>query len=326
MAARAERRAQRKADRLSRSKARMSGDQARQMLQKTLDANLAAAEFEPSNQPFHSGWCRLDPVIAHVEAPTSWLGGLPEMPSHILWPESEAAAALFVGQIALTDLPADIWGGLGPKTGWLLFFLGYSGKAFVIHTEHKGAPRAYLNEKILQHFGLLGESQRLRQAGLAVPGQCPPKIPLAVTKTGEMPEIPRAAYDRKWELLAHIGELDSSNPKIAPLAFEQELPAPDLARNGLYALLQSREGFAPDVRSVFEEFWTHCAGMETGTMSGAVGQEFWYDAPENPVLLMRLPTSDILGWQFDDVAVGIFIAPDDLKNRNWDKAWYSYAN
>ena len=61
----------------------------------------------------------------------SWLGGLPMMPESIAWPrgvddqypQRGAIPLHFLAQIACADLPADLWGGIGPRDGWLLFFV-----------------------------------------------------------------------------------------------------------------------------------------------------------------------------------------------------------
>ncbi|MES0868972.1 DUF1963 domain-containing protein [Pseudovibrio sp. SCP19] len=65
------------------------------------------------------------------EAPRSWLGGQPMMPEDVQWPRSvsheepEAGEVPlhFLAQICCQDLPKNLWGGLGPREGWLLFFL-----------------------------------------------------------------------------------------------------------------------------------------------------------------------------------------------------------
>lgn len=65
------------------------------------------------------------------EPPRSWLGGRPMMPDDIAWPtafnserrERGRCPLHFVAQIACADLPKELWGGLGPRTGWLLLFL-----------------------------------------------------------------------------------------------------------------------------------------------------------------------------------------------------------
>ena len=70
-------------------------------------------------------------VPPRQEAPRSWLGGLPMMPVHVEWPRSISAEhpdkgerpLHFLAQIACADLPADLWGGLGPREGWLLLFI-----------------------------------------------------------------------------------------------------------------------------------------------------------------------------------------------------------
>lgn len=70
-------------------------------------------------------------VPPRSEAPRSWLGGLPMMPPHVEWPRSVSAEVPergerplhFVAQVACADLPPQLWGGLGPRHGWLLLFI-----------------------------------------------------------------------------------------------------------------------------------------------------------------------------------------------------------
>ena len=61
----------------------------------------------------------------------SWLGGLPCMPEEIEWPRSVSSEhpdkgerpLHFLAQICCADLPRELWGGLGPREGWLLLFI-----------------------------------------------------------------------------------------------------------------------------------------------------------------------------------------------------------
>ncbi len=65
------------------------------------------------------------------EPPRSWIGGLPMMPESVEWPcastvdypERGRTPMHFVAQIACADLPPDLWGGYGPRSGWLLLFI-----------------------------------------------------------------------------------------------------------------------------------------------------------------------------------------------------------
>jgi hypothetical protein len=61
--------------------------------------------------------------IRDQPAPRSWLGGRPRLPATMPWPEIEGTPCDFIAQIALADLPADLWHGLGPREGWLALFL-----------------------------------------------------------------------------------------------------------------------------------------------------------------------------------------------------------
>jgi uncharacterized protein YwqG len=87
----------------------------------------------------------------------SWLGGLPRMPADIDWPRSVSSEypergerpLHFIAQICCADLPRDLWGGLGPRQGWLLVFIDPNqgvpegNDAFrIIHTPALGPERA----------------------------------------------------------------------------------------------------------------------------------------------------------------------------------------
>lgn len=72
------------------------------------------------------------PVMPDADAPVrSWLGGLPEMPDDVEWPQALSAEDPslgkvphhFLAQISCADLPQELWGGRGPREGSLLFFV-----------------------------------------------------------------------------------------------------------------------------------------------------------------------------------------------------------
>lgn len=90
------------------------------------------------------------------EPPRSWIGGLPMMPEDVPWPRSVSFEARelgerplhFLAQIACEDLPDELWCGLGPRSGWLLFFLDPnqyfpedSGSFRILHTQELGVER-----------------------------------------------------------------------------------------------------------------------------------------------------------------------------------------
>ena len=91
------------------------------------------------------------------EPPRSWLGGLPRLPEGVEWPcgvnpEKRDAGAVplhFVAQVCCADLPADLWGGLGPRDGWLLLFVNGN----ICDNDDRGAWR-------ILHVSELGEERQ----------------------------------------------------------------------------------------------------------------------------------------------------------------------
>ncbi len=64
---------------------------------------------------------RLVPQLPIRDAanPRSWLGGGARLPAGMAWPQIDGTNANLIAQICLSDLPPDIWDGLGPRDGWL---------------------------------------------------------------------------------------------------------------------------------------------------------------------------------------------------------------
>lgn len=95
--------------------------------------------------PHFKTYVTLEPHIPEdgPEAIRSWFGGKPQMPAETPWPKDEAGRpCLFLAQICCADLPPDLWGGVGPIDGWLLFFI--AAQAFepkVIHISELGPER-----------------------------------------------------------------------------------------------------------------------------------------------------------------------------------------
>lgn len=58
-----------------------------------------------------------------TEVPHGWFGGKPSLPSGIDWPTYDGKPMLFLAQLNCADLPKQLWGGVGPRHGYLLFFI-----------------------------------------------------------------------------------------------------------------------------------------------------------------------------------------------------------
>lgn len=121
-----------------------SGEEAA-MIRDMIAFNREAMNYQPRKLPHHAGACRLEPIIGPSGEASSWIGGLPRMPADVRWPETDGRPSVFLAQISLADLPANVWNGLGPRGGWLLFFcepLKFDA-ASVLHVRELGPERPY---------------------------------------------------------------------------------------------------------------------------------------------------------------------------------------
>jgi len=57
-------------------------------------------------------------------AATSWVGGVPCLPKDVVWPTIGDRSGFFLAQIDCRDVPAEAWGGRGPREGMLALFAG----------------------------------------------------------------------------------------------------------------------------------------------------------------------------------------------------------
>ncbi|NIJ38996.1 hypothetical protein FHR22_003730 [Sphingopyxis panaciterrae] len=86
---------------------------------------------------------RLVPQIPprDIGVAASWLGGSPRLDPRMAWPAIRETPADFLAQIDCAALPADLWDGLGPRSGALAFFIHpRDGDMLVVHIAQPGDP------------------------------------------------------------------------------------------------------------------------------------------------------------------------------------------
>ncbi|MBS0124804.1 DUF1963 domain-containing protein [Thetidibacter halocola] len=106
-------------------------------------AALARIQAEARNPALMAvGHTRFRAVPGQV-AGRSWIGGLPSLPHGVDWPRLAGSPAAFLAQIDLSELQPEIWGGQGPRTGWLSVFVGGPrlGRIAVLHNRLQGRLR-----------------------------------------------------------------------------------------------------------------------------------------------------------------------------------------
>ena len=90
---------------------------------------------------------------------------------------------------------------------------------------------------------------------------------------------------------------------------------------------QNPDALPHALREKLTRVWEFDAAYETASMGGPISEGFSYDAYLGAVQLLRLPTSNLLGCEFGDLAEwGIFIPPEALADQDWSKAWGSVSN
>ncbi|MBO9447462.1 DUF1963 domain-containing protein [Ruegeria sp. R14_0] len=87
------------------------------------------------------------------------------------------------------------------------------------------------------------------------------------------------------------------------------------------------ERVSDSTRARYERLWRFDQEHQYATMGGPVHSGFIYSRARNPAFLLEVPSSDLVGWMFGDVAsLGMFIDPSDMKAGRWDKAWGDILN
>lgn len=403
-------------------------EDAKMFLRDAVDQNMAVLDHEPGDLPHHAEPVKLVPSLPGEPAPgKSWIGGAPMLPAGQEWPHANGQPMLFVGQIALDELPAGIWGGIGPHHGWLAVFMPSDGRidqdTRVLHFHGPVAERAWPEVSTTFHHGQQGDRARetLKAAGIALPPH-PPRFPVRVERhegpllagrpvpAGErlrqsiqrdydprtpefrpfdrrtalaliasliagqraildatlsftpLPEEERASREKAVEQLEDIAAdlasensmgadaIDAFMERLRSVSIERAigvasgpggetrisiLDEPRAQKDGrvpfellVREAMNTAPGNVPDVvRARYEALWRYDQAHEYPTMGGAVHDGFVYSKARDPVFLLEIPSSDLVGWMFGDFSsFGVFIAPDDLRNGQWQAAWGDMLN
>ena len=120
--------------------------EAKRHIERFVDHNLKMVEKyrNPENQekPHMKVTATLRPIVPIPPGLEirSWLGGRPRLPDGMAWPEVDGTPLQFIGQLDCRAFPENLWGGLGPRDGWLAIFVGGEKRlqARVIHCVELG--------------------------------------------------------------------------------------------------------------------------------------------------------------------------------------------
>ncbi|MCA6101587.1 DUF1963 domain-containing protein [Bradyrhizobium australafricanum] len=115
-----------------------------------LEMLAKASDEDPAAHDQNAVWLRAAIPACPAAAEIGWIGGNPELPDPFQWPGRDGQPYQFLCQINCASLPPSLWGGVGPRTGWLAFFAAVSGRidVKVIHQPTLGPQRC--NERAWQ--------------------------------------------------------------------------------------------------------------------------------------------------------------------------------
>lgn len=103
---------------------------------------------------------RLAPQIPPRDAISthSRLGGRPRLPVTMEWPRVDGRDGDVLAQVACAELPPELWDGVGPRTGSLIFLANPdSGAPAVVHIDEDGPPREPPHDPGVLWAGLGGD-------------------------------------------------------------------------------------------------------------------------------------------------------------------------
>ncbi len=180
-------------------------------------------EFEGAGSvDYHADQVKLVPLLpGQSGSGRSWIGGAPMLPSVMGWPQVNGSPSWFIAQIALEELPAGIWGGLGPREGWLAFFVptegGIDNNFQVFHFSGPVATRPWPEVDRTFYFGTTGDGARkvLTRAGLSVAPH-PPRFSLEVQPNDRTDESQNPSVPAERPRAAIYNDYDPRSPEFRP--------------------------------------------------------------------------------------------------------------
>ncbi|WP_322867330.1 DUF1963 domain-containing protein [Aquicoccus sp. G2-2] len=190
----------------------------------------------------------LHPVVPlYREVPVhSWLGGAPQMPTDMPWPDLDGTPALFLAQISCAHFPLALWGGRGPRDGWLLLFASHSGAGRIAlrHTEKFGPERHSRDPQpfVRLHPERVDLLDRVRGGFTA-----PPRWPVMLNPIVSTEDLPHTRTARTAENTPEatrlLGHGDPDAPPLRPFDWTSAFLLLEAARSDLRWQSQVIAGF-----------------------------------------------------------------------------------
>jgi hypothetical protein len=96
----------------------------KEFLNRVRENEMATMEMQSAARTDASPSAILTPAIPlPAKDVAGWFGGAPRLPKELAWPEIDGTPLCFIAQIDLTQMPENIWSGVGPRQGQFAFFI-----------------------------------------------------------------------------------------------------------------------------------------------------------------------------------------------------------
>lgn len=261
-----------------------------------------------------------------------WLGGAAQLPPGANWPKIDDAPLQLLAQVHCAALPAGLWGGLGPRQGWLAIFIEpFTWAVRVLHFAEAGP--LTLGPALPPNSNIVGYDMRVKPGKTSLI-QAIPRWPVDIVAVVDGKADPRREGRSQIQHERYNQRHDIGEPALAPFDWPSAQTMMEMAIAGVTrsipqkpaphlepaALAQSEAKIAESVANGASADSLLEQKIQLDELRAmAAARE--YAATNGPVILRRLEDLkariDVMAAQTPFSAASIAPALAELRGMNW---------
>lgn len=268
------------------------------------------------------------PIRDRGDDVSSWIGGHPRFPEEVPWPTvrnvenpSEVPAA-FLAQVSCSHLPAALWDGIGPRSGWLLFFVhpNWPPAPCVLHIEQLGPERTGPLHIETDWYLPLCREKLATQSGPNHPPRWP--LDLIAQRSDERERLAIDRFRASDHYLSDEHDFDADMFARSPKNLPED-------RRPLNLHAEDANALGSDVDTRHLALWEYITAYQFGGM-GHYPFRYCHDDVDpdgEKVALLELHSMYLMGWNWADLDNLIFIIdPKDLQTGAFERVDFTITN